>query len=92
MFLFFLIWVILKREIILQGRILFFNVTYISEKGVDIMSNLTLKHYFLEEIERIRMEEALFQHLSEYEEELLSLDDHNLLELYNRRIVDKKLS
>jgi hypothetical protein len=56
------------------------------------MSNLTLKHYFLEEIERIRMEEALFQHLSEYEEELLSLDDHNLLELYNRRIVDKKLS
>jgi hypothetical protein len=67
-------------------------VTKIKEKGEDIMSNLTLKHYFLEVTERIEMEEALFQHLSENADEVLRLDDHKLLELYNSRIVEKTIS
>ncbi|QNF29678.1 MULTISPECIES: hypothetical protein [Metabacillus] len=56
------------------------------------MSNLTIKHYFLEVTERIKIEEVLFQHLSENVDEVLCLDDHTLLELYNSRIVEKSIS
>ncbi|MGM0878074.1 MAG: hypothetical protein ACQEWV_25995 [Bacillota bacterium] len=53
------------------------------------MSNLILKHYFLEEIERIRLEEALVKNNSENEEDILSLDDHSLIDLYNQNVKEQ---
>lgn len=55
------------------------------------MSNLILKHYFLEEIERIRLEDALIHRNLENEEEILSLDDHSLIDLYNQNVKEQFL-
>jgi hypothetical protein len=55
------------------------------------MSNLIFKHYFLEEIERIRLEEALIHRNLENEEDILSLDDHSLIDLYNRNVKEQSL-
>jgi hypothetical protein len=49
------------------------------------MSNLKVKYYFLDEIERIKMEEALVKVNSENEEEILMLDDYSIKNLYKKR-------
>lgn len=52
------------------------------------MSNLILKHYFLEEIERIRIEDVLSSYHSEREDDFLELDDCEILDLYHKYVKD----
>ncbi|MBZ5750559.1 MULTISPECIES: hypothetical protein [Metabacillus] len=53
------------------------------------MSNIILKHYFLEETDRIKMEELMCKFFSENEEEILGLDDQSLKDLYNKMMVEQ---
>ena len=55
------------------------------------MSNLILKHYFLEEIERIRIEDMLSSCHSEREDDFLELDDCEILDLYHKYVKESSL-
>ncbi|HWO97662.1 MAG TPA: hypothetical protein VNM45_15280 [Bacillus sp. (in: firmicutes)] len=55
------------------------------------MSNLILKHYFLEEIDRTRIENALLNGQSEMEEDFLKLDDYEILDLYHKSVKNSSL-
>ncbi|WP_078408805.1 hypothetical protein [Priestia abyssalis] len=56
------------------------------------MSNLILKHYFLEEIERIRIEDALLNCHSEREDDFLEMDDCEILDLYHKYVKGPSLA
>lgn len=52
-------------------------------KGEDEHMNTQLKVYFLEEIQRIKIEEAILNATSTAEDEILRLDDNEITELYH---------
>jgi hypothetical protein len=47
------------------------------------MNNL-LKYYFLEEIERIKIEDAILRSVLKKEDDILELDDNEITELYHK--------
>jgi hypothetical protein len=53
------------------------------------MTNLILKYYFLEESDRLRMEDDLFKLIGKDREEILNLDDYSLNHLHNRLVYDQ---
>ncbi|WP_156177897.1 hypothetical protein [Bacillus sp. SA1-12] len=56
------------------------------------MLKFCLKHYFLEEGDRLIIEEALIQLYSEKEEDIFHLDDPALIELYNKSFKEKSFT